>query len=81
MVNLDDILRELREEKARINAVIEELSVLQNSHVDYERVFPKPKSRRGRKSMSKAERQEVSVRMRNYWGQRRARLQTQAAAG
>ncbi|HTR38758.1 MAG TPA: hypothetical protein VMH80_22785 [Bryobacteraceae bacterium] len=57
-------LKELYEEKKRLDAAIARLET---------RVGPRlAKSRRGRKSMGAAERQEVSRRMRRYWAARRA---------
>ncbi|HUA18875.1 MAG TPA: hypothetical protein VMB25_09030 [Bryobacteraceae bacterium] len=57
-------LRELYEEKKRLDAAIARLETRVGSRP--------PKSRRGRKSMGAAERQEVSRRMRRYWESRRA---------
>jgi sugar-specific transcriptional regulator TrmB len=59
------MIDQLRDELKRVDAAITRLLVVQ--------VVGKPKpKRRGRKSMSTAERVEVSVRMRNYWAARRA---------
>jgi hypothetical protein len=67
MLDLDAALRQLYAEKARLDAVIDQLSLLQASAM----YPPPPAGRRGRKSMSPEERQVVSKRMRDYWEQRR----------
>jgi len=66
-------LRELYEEKKRLDAAI---SVLENRI----RKETRPAARRGRKKMSAAERLEVSKRMSRYWAARRAQLQNLDAA-
>lgn len=58
-------LAELYEERKRIDKVIENLETLHQGG------RPAPLSRRGRKSMSETERQQVSDRMRTYWASRR----------
>jgi hypothetical protein len=60
-------LRELYEERKRLDSAI---SVLENRL----RKETRPAGRRGRKSMTAAERQEVSRRMSRYWAARRAQL-------
>ena len=66
-LDLQKAIRELYEEKDRIDGVIASLEeYLQNN-----RSTP-AKGRRGRKSMGPEERQEVAARMRNYWAGRRA---------
>ncbi len=68
-------LRELYTEKKRLDATIARLEARL-------RAAPTVKSgarRRGRKSMSAAERLEVSKRMTLYWEARRAQLDTPAA--
>jgi hypothetical protein len=64
---LDAALGQLYAEKARLDAVIDQLSLLQASAT----YPPPPPGKRGRKSMSEEERQVVSKRMRDYWAQRR----------
>ena len=70
-------LRELYTEKKRLDAAITSLEArLRTAH----KGPSKPaKGRRGRKSMSAAERLEVSARMRTYWQQRRAQHHRHAA--
>jgi hypothetical protein len=66
-------LRELYTEKKRLDAAIAVLEArLKLSH---SRSIAKAGVRRGRKSMSAAERQAVSRRMTLYWEARRAKLQ------
>ena len=59
-------LEELNRERARLDKVIKSLEALAGGRQ------PAPISRRGRKSMSEAERRIVSERMRNYWASRRS---------
>jgi len=70
-------LRELYNEKKRLDAAIASLEArIRAAHAGSAR---KPaKGRRGRKSMSAAERLEVSRRMTLYWEARRAQLQPPA---
>lgn len=65
-MDLQKAIRELYEEKERIDGVIASLE-------QYLRLNGpgQPKRRRGRKSMGPEERQEVSARMRSYWASRR----------
>jgi hypothetical protein len=65
-MDLHKAIQELYEEKERIDQVIASLEAYLRTNV--------PASgprKRGRKSMSAEERQEVSERMRNYWAARR----------
>ena len=63
-MNLDDIIRTLHEERKRIDRIIRTLEEQESG--------PKPgKSRRGRKSMDREARQQVSERMKRYWAGRR----------
>lgn len=55
------MIGEFRAELNRVEAAIQALESLP----------PAPKRKRGRPSMSEAERQEVSERMRRYWDERR----------
>ena len=66
-MEIGETLRQLREQRARLIAVIAELESL---HLRYGRPNQR-KSRRGRKSMGDAERREVSKRMKKYWASRR----------
>lgn len=65
-MDLQRAIRELYEEKERINGVIESLEQYLRLHG-----AGVEKRKRGRKSMSAEERQEVSERMRKYWAARR----------
>jgi hypothetical protein len=65
-MDLQKAIRDLYEEKARIDGVIASLEqyLRTNGAVTAKR-------KRGRKSMGAEERQEVSARMRSYWASRR----------
>lgn len=60
-------IRELYEEKRRLDEVIHSLEELQKTKAVAENAGP----RRGRKAMDAAARQEVSRRMKKYWANRR----------
>jgi hypothetical protein len=66
-------LRELHVEKRRLDSLIASLEARLIAARKHGAVRKSPK-RRGRKSMSEAERQEVSKRMTLYWEGRRAQL-------
>jgi hypothetical protein len=74
-------LRELHQEKQRLDATISSLEAhLKNeAHLKTARAGAPAKRRRGRKSMSAAERQAVSRRMTLYWEARRAQPQPSPA--
>jgi hypothetical protein len=62
-------IRELLEEKKRLDRLIAALEAIQNGELE-----EKPsgvRHRRGRKAMSDDERREVSARMKRYWATRR----------
>jgi hypothetical protein len=61
-MDLDRTIRDLLEERKRLNALITRLENQQS------RTAPK---RRGRKSMTEAQRREVSERMKRYWQEKR----------
>lgn len=65
-MDLQKAIRDLYEEKERIDGVIASLEqyLRTNGNVPAKR-------KRGRKSMGPEERQEVSARMRSYWAARR----------
>lgn len=63
------IIRELLQERDRLQRIIESLEEVQPPGKDP--VRPNGK-RRGRKSMDRAAREEVSERMKRYWAKRRA---------
>jgi hypothetical protein len=74
-MDLYRIIRELVQERNRIQRIIESLEDVKSTG----KAPAKPEGkRRGRKSMDKAARAEVSERMKRYWSQRRAD-KTQAA--
>ena len=66
-MDLLETIRELRAERARIDATIANLEALNQSQGG---TAPTIHSRRGRKFMGAAERQEVSQRMKKYWASR-----------
>jgi len=65
-MDLQKAIRELYEEKERIDGVIASLEMYLRTNG-----ASAVKRKRGRKSMGPEERQEVSARMRNYWASRR----------
>lgn len=69
-------LKELHEEKIRLDSAIHALEARMKT------VSSKTsQTRRGRRSMSSDEREEVSRRMSRYWASRRNKNQLSAAAG
>jgi hypothetical protein len=83
-VDLYKAIRELVEEKKRIDRIIASLEAM----LARGRVGPHgkaatadPPKRRGRKSMSPEERREVSERMARYWAEKRAGKAGQDGAG
>jgi hypothetical protein len=69
-------LRELHEEKSRLDSAIDALEARMKT------ISTKgSRTRRGRRSMSAEERDEVSRRMSRYWASRRNKNQMSAAAG
>jgi hypothetical protein len=73
-MDLNRTIKQLLAERRRIDELIERLERLQKLRAVQ---AVESGTRRGRKSMTEAERQEVSRRMRNYWEKRKAQ---QAAA-
>jgi hypothetical protein len=69
-MNLAHILQELHAERDRLDRAIESLEKLVARRVLAPESAEAPR-RRGRKSMSAAERKEVSRRMKEYWRSRR----------
>ena len=68
-MDLYKAIRQLYEERARLDRVIASLEDLQRTAgVDNE---GEPAKRRGRKAMSEEERRQVSERMKQYWADRR----------
>jgi hypothetical protein len=68
-MDLYKAIRELYEEKRRLDQVIASLEALQE--VDGTSETPAAPKRRGRKSMSPEEKKEVSERMKGYWATRK----------
>jgi hypothetical protein len=68
-MDLIKTIEELRREKGKLERVIASLEELKT----FDAAADAPvRSRRGRKSMSPKERQEVSARMKRYWANRLA---------
>jgi hypothetical protein len=70
-MDLYRIIRELVQERDRLQRIIESLQEMKPDGKPPVRV--EAKKRRGRKSMDRAARQEVSERMKRYWAQRKAK--------
>lgn len=70
-MDVNQIIRELTEERKRLAKIIESLEKAGLEGLP----SSKPRGRRGRKSMDPAGRQEVSERMKRYWAARRAEKQ------
>jgi hypothetical protein len=70
-MDLYKAIQDLYAEKEKLERVIASLEELQRSAGSEPVLLAKPLKRRGRKSMSSEERQEVSARMRQYWEARR----------
>jgi hypothetical protein len=69
-VDLYKTIRDLLEERKRLDSLINRLEHLERAGFDKAR--KEPPKRRGRKQMSESERREVSERMRRYWADRRS---------
>ena len=69
-MNINRVIRDLYEEKKRLDHVIASLEEVQKTAVAKQDQTPRKK--RGRKSMDDQARQEVSERMKKYWAARRA---------
>ncbi len=69
-MDLYKAIRQLYEERARLDRVIASLEALQKTASD-EHNAREPAKRRGRKAMSEEERRQVSERMKQYWAGRR----------
>ena len=74
-MDLYRIIFELVQERNRLQKIIESLESM-DPGADPPPRFPG--KRRGRKSMDRAAREEVSVRMKRYWAKRRAEEREQA---
>ncbi len=64
-------IRELHEEKKRLDAVIASLELMLAAESRLPKLKVRVGRKRGRKSMSREERQQVSERMKKYWASRR----------
>ena len=71
-MDYDKIIRELYADKQRLDRAIRELELLHDAQHGIGTSL-RPRSPGGRKSMGSLERQEVSQRMKRYWGNRRKR--------
>jgi hypothetical protein len=84
-VDIYKAIRELVEEKKRIDRIIASLeAMLAKGRVVAPgklEVAPAPPKRRGRKGMSSEERQQVSERMARYWAEKRAARANEDPAG
>ena len=69
-MDLYQLIKQLQDENRRLDQVIASLEALTNEGVAPPKTAVK-KSTRGRKGMSKDERERVSERMRTYWASRR----------
>ncbi|MCX6590686.1 MAG: hypothetical protein NTZ56_04095 [Acidobacteria bacterium] len=69
-MDLYKTIRELLDERNRIDSLINRLESMQHQTIAAQARKGPPK-RRGRKQMSESERKEVSERMRKYWETRR----------
>ena len=69
-MDLEKAIEHLHAERERLEKVIAALEELQRSSTGTA-LEPRPVTRRGRKSMGSAERQQVSERMKKYWASRR----------
>ena len=68
-MNVNKAIRELHEEKKRLDRVIASLEEMQRNAAALTPAPPEKK--RGRKSMDEQARHEVSERMKRYWAARR----------
>ena len=82
-MDLDWIIRELIQERKRLDRLIQAIEDDPGERRAGRRApaAPAKKSRRGRKSMDGAARQEVSARMKLYWARRREEKAAEATAG
>jgi hypothetical protein len=76
-MDLYQTIQDLYTEKERLERVISSLEALLG--VGDPKSAPPKRSRRGRKSMSSNEREQVSARMKRYWDRRRNEQHTKAA--
>jgi|HubBroStandDraft_1064217.scaffolds.fasta_scaffold25371_3 hypothetical protein len=74
------LVQELHEEKRRLTVVIAHLEAVEEALSGAPPQDTPALRARGRKSMSPAERQEVSARMRKYWATRRKQTRGSSAS-
>jgi hypothetical protein len=67
-MDLDLLLQRLQTERLKLDEIIHSLEELRTAVRGYASLL---KSRRGRKFMGEAERQQVAIRMKNYWATQR----------
>jgi hypothetical protein len=77
-MDLYRIIRELVQERDRVERIILSLENMANSP---NAPFPATGKRRGRKSMDREARQQVSERMKRYWADRRASKNNESKGG
>ncbi|MDQ6677355.1 MAG: hypothetical protein M3Z09_08680 [Acidobacteriota bacterium] len=71
-MDLDKIIRELQEERSKLDQIVSSLEELQlSSGIDSEKTAALADGRRGRRFMDAAAREEVSKRMKKYWANRK----------
>jgi hypothetical protein len=83
-MDLDWIIRELLEERKRLDRLIQAIEDNPRERRTGRRApaaAVKKKTRRGRKSMDGAARREVSERMKQYWARKREEKAAEAVAG
>jgi len=80
-MDLYKAIQDLYVEKEKLERIIASLEELQRSAQTDPSGPPRSVSRRGRKSMSHEERQEVSERMKRYWESRRRGAQEEKIQG
>lgn len=73
-MDLIKIIRELRDERDKLEQILFSLEQLQS--VAHQKPEPEPTAKRGRRSMDPEARIEVSLRMKRYWADRRAKSAT-----
>jgi hypothetical protein len=78
-MNVHKAIQYLKTQKEDLERIIALLEELQRSGAPGADVAPSAAKRRGRKSMSSAERKEVSERMKKYWASRRKHENTAGA--
>ena len=74
-MDVEKLLEDFRQQHQKIEQTIASLETVMHEHgspvLGFTADAPKPSAQRGRKSMGEEERREVSLRMKNYWVNRR----------